>query len=90
MTYGSAPISDFGIAKGLAMPFNPEVLAFCLASEPGDNHFFVNQDPREIFWLYFTTIRGENLYIDCGLHIFGALLIDTQSYVSLQRSADHP
>lgn len=65
LKYRSSPIADFGIAKGSARVTNQDKLAYVRLS---DGRMTRGQDPDEHYWLYFTTIRGEELILDFGMY----------------------
>lgn len=67
--YGSAPIADFGIAKGSVRVPPEDRLAYLLTSSKA---IIRGQDPDDHYWLYFTTITGEELILDCNLFTFNA------------------
>lgn len=78
--YRSSPIADFGIATGYADVKKQDRLAFWTLE---DGIIRIDQDPREHYWIYFTTLRGETLYLDCGLFTFNmCIMVGTQPYVS--------
>jgi hypothetical protein len=79
LQYGSAPIADFGIVTGTADVKNQDKLAYYNVV---DNVFEKGQDPEDHYWLYFTTVRGEELTLDCGMfvHNMCLLIADTQQY----------
>lgn len=80
LKYRSSPIADFGIAVGSADVKNQDRLAFWTLE---DNSVRIDQDPREHYWIYFTTLRGETLYLDCGLFTFDmCMMVGTQPYLS--------
>jgi len=65
LTVRSCPIADFGIMAGSVSGPGIGRLAYydTLAKST-----IYGQDPNEHYWIYFTTIRGEVLYLDCGLY----------------------
>nr|GAT49311.1 predicted protein [Mycena chlorophos] len=69
LAYRSSPIADFGIASGSATVQPQDQLANLDAAAPADR-FFPGQDPDEHYWLYFTTIRGETVTLDCAMFTF--------------------
>lgn len=78
LQYHSSPISDFGIAKGRAEVKNQDKLAYFNLN---DNTFEKGQDPDDHYWLYFTTITGEEFTLDCGMFTFNfCIVIPTDTY----------
>lgn len=78
--YRSSPIADFGIAKGSVRVAPQDRLAYQRRS---DGSFAHGQDPDEHYWLYFTTITGEELVLDVSMFTFNlCLYVDTAPYVS--------
>ena len=65
LTVGSCPVADFGIMSGSVSGPCIGQLAYYDAVAKSTTY---GQDPRDHYWIYFTTIRGEVLYLDCGLH----------------------
>ncbi|KAJ7780742.1 hypothetical protein DFH07DRAFT_875555, partial [Mycena maculata] len=72
LTYKSSPIADFGIATGSADVKNQDKLAYFNLS---DMSFTCGQDPNDHYWIYFTTIRGEDVLLDCAMFTFNMCLI---------------
>lgn len=65
LTVRSCPIADFGIMAGSVDGPGIGRLAYYDTTAKLTTH---GQDPNEHYWIYFTTIRGEVLYLDCGLY----------------------
>ena len=65
LTVGSCPIADFGIMAGSVSGPGIGQLAYYDTQAKSTTH---GQDPNDHYWIYFTTIRGEVLYLDCGLY----------------------
>lgn len=63
MRYNSAPLSDFGICVGSVNIRPQDKLAYWLP----DGELFKGQDPTEHYWMYFTTVQGEEVILDCSL-----------------------
>jgi hypothetical protein len=74
LNYRSSPITDFGIAAGSARVHDQDRLAYY---QPSEKNFRRGQDPDEHYWLYFTTIRGENIILDCAMFTFNMCLVVT-------------
>ena len=65
LTVRSSPIADFGIMAGSVSGPNIGRLAYYDTQTKSTTY---GQDPNDHYWIYFTTIRGEVLYLDCGLY----------------------
>jgi len=65
LTVGSCPIADFGIMAGSVSGPGIGQLAYYDTLAKSTTY---GQDPNDHYWIYFTTIRGEVLYLDCGLY----------------------
>jgi len=65
LTVGSCPIADFGIMTGSVSGPGIDRLAYYDTLAKSTTY---GQDPKDHYWIYFTTIRGEVLYLDCGLY----------------------
>ncbi|KAJ6584016.1 hypothetical protein DFH09DRAFT_1144050 [Mycena vulgaris] len=64
LTYKSSPIADFGVVAGSVDVKSQDKLAYFSLS---DMSFVRGQDPDDHYWIYFTTIRGENILLDCAM-----------------------
>lgn len=79
LRYRSMPISDFGIAAGSVRVTSQDRLAFCKRS---DASIFRGPDPDDHYWLYFTTAKGEEVILECGMFPFNMCqVVDTDPYV---------
>jgi len=88
LAYKSSPIADFGIVVGDATVQPQDRLAY-YDSATGD--ITVDQDPREHSWIYFTTIRGEDIFLDCGMFHFNACIcVSTEGYCQRDLSEMFP
>ncbi|KAF5317528.1 hypothetical protein D9619_013194 [Psilocybe cf. subviscida] len=77
LTHNRSPISDIGIIAGTPRVTPQDRLVYY--SLGGD--FMMGQDPADHYWLYFTTLSGEELYLDCGMYTFNfAMMVDLHSY----------
>ena len=65
LTVSSCPIADFGIVAGSVNGPGVGQLAYYDTQTKSTTY---GQDPNDHYWVYFTTIRGEVLYLDCGLY----------------------
>lgn len=82
LTVKSCPIADFGIIAGSVSGPGIGRLAYYDTQTKSTTH---GQDPNDHYWIYFTTLRGEVLYLDCGLYTLNpGDVLDADPYV-----ADH-
>ncbi|KAJ2924609.1 hypothetical protein H1R20_g12480, partial [Candolleomyces eurysporus] len=68
LSYYGSPIADFGIAKGQANVKHQDHFTYLFL-----NHgmaFEKGQDPNDHYWIYFTTVGGQDVVLDCGLFVF--------------------
>lgn len=72
LQYRTSPISDFGIAKGSVLVPECDRLLYQKLS---DGSYVTGQDPDEHYWLYFTTIRGEEVILDLGMYTFNMCIM---------------
>ncbi|EGO24128.1 hypothetical protein SERLADRAFT_470909 [Serpula lacrymans var. lacrymans S7.9] len=76
----TSPISDFGIAYGSARVTAQDKLAYLYLS---DGSMVKGQDPDNHYWLYFTTVRGQEFILECGMFTFNmSQIIASQPYLS--------
>ncbi|KAF7314647.1 MYND-type domain-containing protein [Mycena kentingensis (nom. inval.)] len=85
LAYKSSPIADFGIAAGSAKVTSQDRLAYLIGgdgdTDPEAGMFFGGQDPNDHYWLYFTTIRGETVTLDCGMFTWNnCIAVDAAPY----------
>ncbi|KAF8895645.1 hypothetical protein BD779DRAFT_1738223 [Infundibulicybe gibba] len=79
LQYRSSPISDFGIAKGAADVKGQNKLAYLYLM---DGTFQQGQDPNDHYWIYFTTVRGETVSLDCAMFTFNfCLMVAGEPYI---------
>lgn len=79
LRYRSSPIADFGIAVGSTRVTNQDKLAYFRLS---DGTFIRGQDPEHHYWIYFTTVRGEEIVLDTAMFNFNlCLIVDTEVYL---------
>ena len=82
LTVRSCPIADFGIVAGSVSGHGIGRLAYYNTKTKSTTY---GQDPNDHYWIYFTTLRGEVLYLDCGLYTLNpGDVLDADPYV-----ADH-
>jgi len=85
--YGSLPIADFGICVGSADVKNQDKLAYWLP----DGDILTGQDPKEHYWIYFTTISGEEITLDLAMFTFNmCLMVQTPGYLPSQMAMALP
>jgi hypothetical protein len=72
LKYKTSPIMDFGVITGSANVKNQDRLAYLNLT---DNSFMHGQDPNDHYWIYFTTIKGEEILLDCAMFTFNMCLI---------------
>lgn len=79
LRYKSSPISDFGVVVGSARVTNEDTLAYQFA----DRSIYHGQDPDNHYWIYFKTIRGEDVLLDCALFTFNlcTMVNNTEKYL---------
>ncbi|KAK0499439.1 hypothetical protein EDD18DRAFT_1151207 [Armillaria luteobubalina] len=78
LQYKSSPISDFGIAKGSFEVKCQDQLAYF-----NGNTFWKGQDPNDHYWIYFKTVRGEEIILDIGLFTFNfCTMVSAAPYIS--------
>ena len=78
--YMSSPIADFGVATGSARVTNQDKFAYFRLS---DGTLIRGQDPDQHYWIYFTTVRGEEIILDCAMFTFNMCIVvnGTQRYL---------
>ncbi|KAG9008728.1 hypothetical protein FRB93_006274 [Tulasnella sp. JGI-2019a] len=64
LKYKTSPIADFGIAHGKFKVIEDDQLAYVLP----DGKVVRGQDPENHYWVYFKTIRGEELTFDVSCY----------------------
>jgi len=67
LTYNYSPIVDIGIAKGTCRVTPQDRMAFYDVEE---DEFLMGQDPKDHYWIYFTTLNGHEYFLDCGMFTF--------------------
>ncbi|KAJ3557649.1 hypothetical protein NM688_g1362 [Phlebia brevispora] len=79
LKYKSSPIADFGVAKGVA---NVQPQDRLLYQRVSDGSIVDGQSPAEHYWLWFRTVRGEELELDFSMfvHNFG-MIIQSKQYL---------
>lgn len=72
LRYKSSPIADFGIAVGSARVTDQDKLVYFRLSDGTIVH---GQDPKQHYWIYFTTVRGEEITLDCAMYTFNMCIV---------------
>ena len=74
LQHRKSPLTDFGIAKGVADVKQQDKLAYVQ-----DKSIIKGQDPNDHYWLYFTTLCGEEITIELNMYTFNfGMLVDAQ------------
>lgn len=88
LAYKSSPIADFGIVVGEAIAKPQDRLAYY---DSATGNVTVDQDPLEHSWIYFTTVRREDIFLDCGMFHFNACtVVSTKGYCPPDTSETFP
>lgn len=79
LRYLSSPIADFGVAVGSARVTDQDKLSYFLS----DGTLVRGQDPEQHYWIYFTTLRGEEITLDCAMFTLNMCIMvnGTKSYL---------
>ena len=64
LEYGHSPVSDFGICRGRIQGKANRVQTWTYYNPKAASRTTV-LDPNQHYWLYFRTIKGEELILDC-------------------------
>lgn len=67
LKYRSSPIADFGICRGSVRVDPSDRLLFYSL---GRKQIIDGQNPDDHYWLYFTSLKGEEVYLDFSMHPF--------------------
>ncbi|KAJ3558685.1 hypothetical protein NM688_g773 [Phlebia brevispora] len=79
LQYSTSPIADFGIARGAVAVDDEHLFAFCRRS---DRSITRGQDPKNHYWLWFKTIRNQEIILDLSMLPFDmCTLVATEEYV---------
>lgn len=70
LEYGRSPISDFGICKGRIVGKSNRLQTYTYYDPKANTRTMVH-DPDNHYWLYFRTIKGEEITLDCTSYSFG-------------------
>ncbi|KAJ3574393.1 hypothetical protein NP233_g1794 [Leucocoprinus birnbaumii] len=81
LEYGKRPISDFGICRGSIRGTENAVQVWDYY-DPRTGKVTTLTDPDNYYWLYFKTLTGEELTLDCCSYSFGMeAFVDASSCV---------
>src|SRR5882724_10177874 len=79
LRYLSQPIADFGICRGRVSVDASDVLGYAYTKSRKFTH---GQDPDDHYWLYFTSVRGEEVLLDLALFTFNFTnMVQTAPYL---------
>lgn len=82
LSYNRSPIADFGIVAGSAPVKPQDRLAYYNLDQ---NTFLMGQDPEDHYWMYFTTLAGEEQFLECNMYTFNfCLMVDATPYTAAQ------
>lgn len=78
LKYRSSSIIDFGICAGSVRVTGQDRLAYLFPN--GD--LLLGQDPDDHYWLYFKTLKGEEIILDLGMFTFNmCIIIGVREYI---------
>ncbi|KAF8956506.1 hypothetical protein BDZ97DRAFT_1851217 [Flammula alnicola] len=78
LSHGRWPIADFGLVQGTVRVAPADRLAYYSMYE---HAFLMGQDPNEHYWIYFTTLSGDEYFLDCGMMTFNCCtMIDSTPF----------
>ncbi|KIM40914.1 hypothetical protein M413DRAFT_28031 [Hebeloma cylindrosporum] len=78
LSYDRSPIADLGIVRGSVRVTPQDRLAYYHLER---NTFMMGQDPDDHYWIYFTTLAGEEYSLDCGMMTFNfCKMVQTAPY----------
>jgi hypothetical protein len=81
LRYRSSPIADFGICTGTVRVTSPDRLAYY---DLNTATLTKGQDPEHHFWLYFRTLKGEDIYLELCMFTFNMCLqVATEPYIAV-------
>ncbi|KXN84658.1 hypothetical protein AN958_12036 [Leucoagaricus sp. SymC.cos] len=82
LEYAKSPICDFGICKGKVHGDSHRVQVWSY-HDPKTNTNHTLKDPDNHYWIYFTTITGEDITLDCSSSSFGMhVFVDAESLIN--------
>ncbi|KDR82956.1 hypothetical protein GALMADRAFT_238657 [Galerina marginata CBS 339.88] len=67
LSYNHSPIQDFGVVYGSVRVTNQDRLAYYSLES---DEFLMGQDPEDHYWIYFTTLAGDEYFLDSGMMTF--------------------
>ncbi|KAJ3574389.1 hypothetical protein NP233_g1795 [Leucocoprinus birnbaumii] len=81
LEFGQSPISDFGICRGKIQSKRSCVQVWSYY-DPRDDVRHTLTDPNNYYWIYFKTIRGDLITLDCCSYSFGMeSFVDAGPYI---------
>ncbi|TCD70545.1 hypothetical protein EIP91_002891 [Steccherinum ochraceum] len=82
LTYRTSPITDFGICRGSVQLDESKCVRLAFFSMKERRIIEdASQDMNDHYWFYFTSLKGEEVYLDTGLFALGLpQLIETKGY----------
>ncbi|KXN84663.1 hypothetical protein AN958_12041 [Leucoagaricus sp. SymC.cos] len=82
LEYGQSPISDFGICKG-KIRSRRNCLQVWTYHDTRSEIRSTLTDPDNYYWIYFKTIRGDTILLDCCSYSFGMeCFVDAGPYIN--------
>ncbi|KAF5345216.1 hypothetical protein D9756_011552 [Leucocoprinus leucothites] len=82
LEYGQSPISDLGICKGRIQSRRNCVQVWSYYDPKNDARHTLT-DPNNHYWIYFKTIRGDLITLDCCSYSFGMeSFVDAGPYIA--------
>lgn len=80
LKYGRSPIADIGIAKGPCTRVTAQDRLAYYKMDTDD--LLTGQDPTDHYWIYLTTLNGQEIFLDCGMFTFNfTIMTDVSKYV---------
>ncbi|KAF9493610.1 hypothetical protein BDN71DRAFT_1419346 [Pleurotus eryngii] len=78
LRYHGTPIADFGIAWGAADVKCQDTFAFF---DEENGVFWKGDDPNDHYWIWFKTVKGEEVILDVSMYQFNmCLMVQMQPY----------
>ncbi|KAI0312999.1 hypothetical protein OF83DRAFT_1066291 [Amylostereum chailletii] len=76
LRYKTGTVADFGIVSGSARVTNQDKLGY-VDMDVDPTRQTRGQDPEDHYWIYFRTVRGEELTLDCAMFTFSMNMVVT-------------
>ncbi|KAL0961468.1 hypothetical protein HGRIS_006412 [Hohenbuehelia grisea] len=82
LRYRSSPIADFGIVRGAVEVQPQDTFSYMHLSDDGTPPRSWNgPDPKDHYWLYFRTTRGEEVTLDFAMYYYNfCYMVDSEPY----------